>query len=235
VCLIGTTTRTWELLTVAKVIIFGNKSSAREVYNDLAYFSEHEVVGFTVDRDYLEEDRLFNLPVVPFEEVVSVFPPEEHRMLIAVGYVAVNKLRAQRCAQAKDLGYPLLSFVSPRATTYPGLELGEHCRISHHCVIFPDVKIGNDVAIGAGSTIGHDVSIGDHCFLSSGVGVSGGVTVGPYCFIGTNATLRNRIRIGRECVIGAGAVVLEDLEDRSVCLGTAAELLPISSERLSPP
>jgi acetyltransferase-like isoleucine patch superfamily enzyme len=64
--------------------------------------------------------------------------------------------------------------------------------------------------------------------------VSGGVTVEPYCFIGTNATIRNRIHIGSECVIGAGALVLEDLNDKSVCLGTAAELLPISSERLLP-
>jgi sugar O-acyltransferase (sialic acid O-acetyltransferase NeuD family) len=224
-----------ESLTVGKVVLFGNKSAARETYNDLTHFSDHEVVGFTVDREYLEEDTLFALPVVPFDEVASVFPPDRYQMLIAVGYVAVNRLRAERYLQAKSKGYQLLSFVSPRATTYPGLDLGDNCRISHNCVIFQDAKIGNDVAIGAGTTIGHEVTIGDHCFLSSGVGVSGGVTVGPYCFLGTNATIRNRIHIGRECVIGAGALVLEDVADRSVCLGTAAELLPISSEKLSPP
>lgn len=218
-----------------KVILFGNRSMARESYNDLAYYSDHEVVGFTVDREYLDEDRLYNLPVVPFDEVASVFPPDQHRMLIAVGYVAVNKLRAERYTQAKNMGYRLINFVSPRATTYPGLEIGDNCQISHNCVVAPDVKIGNNVSIGSGSMIGHDVTLGDHCFLSSGVGISGGVTVGPYCFLGTHATIRNRIRIGRECVIGAGALILEDLEDQSVCLGTAADLLPISSEKLSPP
>jgi sugar O-acyltransferase (sialic acid O-acetyltransferase NeuD family) len=218
-----------------KVVLFGNQSAAREAYHDLVYFSDYEVVGFTVDRDYIDHDTLFERPLVPFEDVTTVFPPEQHRMLIAVGYVAVNKLRAERYRQAKDKGYRLISYVSPRVTSYPGLNLGDNCRISHNCVIFQDVQIGNNVAIGAGCMIGHDVSLGDHCFLSSGVGVSGGVTVGPYCFLGTNATIRNRIRIGRECVIGAGALVLEDLEDRSVCLGTAAELLPISSEKLSLP
>jgi sugar O-acyltransferase (sialic acid O-acetyltransferase NeuD family) len=218
-----------------KVILFGNKSMAREAYNDLTYYSDHEVVGFTVDREYIDEDMLYNLPVVPFDDVASVFPPDEHRMLIAVGYVAINKLRAERYLQAKNMGYQLISFVSPKATTYPGLVIGDNCLISHNCVVSPDVKVGNDVAIGAGCTIGHDVSLGDHCFLSFGVGISGGVTVGPYCFLGTNATIRNRIRIGRECVIGAGALILEDLEDKSVCLGPAAELLPISSERLSLP
>ena len=150
---------------------------------------------------YLDENLLYNLPVVPFDEVASVFPPDQHRMLIAVGYVAVNKLRAERYGQAKNMGYRLINFVSPRATTYPGLDIGDNCLISHNCVVSPDVKIGNDVSIGAGSMIGHDVIIGDHCFLSSGVGISGGVTVGPYCFLGTQATIRNRIRIGSGCVI----------------------------------
>jgi sugar O-acyltransferase (sialic acid O-acetyltransferase NeuD family) len=150
-----------------------------------------------------------------------------------VGYVAVNRVRAQRYSQAKDMGYRLITYVSPRATTYPELIVGDNCRIGHHSVICQGARIGNDVAIGPNCVIGHDAIIGDHCFLSSGVGVSGGVTVGPYCFLGTNATIRNRIHIGSECVIGAGALVLEDLPDRSVCLGTAAEVLPISSERLS--
>jgi sugar O-acyltransferase (sialic acid O-acetyltransferase NeuD family) len=220
---------------VEKVVLFGNKSMAREAYNDLAYYSDHQVVGFTVDREYIEKDRLYNLPVVPFDEVASVFPPDHYRMLIAVGYVAVNKLRAERYLQAKNMGYQFITFVSPRAITYPGLGIGDNCQISPGCVISPDVMIGNDVSIGPGSMISHDVSIGDHCFLSSGVAVSGGVTIGPYCLLGTNATIRNRIRIGRGCVIGAGALVLEDLEDKSVCLGPAAELLPISSEKLSPP
>ncbi len=220
---------------MAKVVLFGNKSEAHATYNDLTYFSDHEVAGFTVDCEYLDEDTLFKLPVVPFTDVCSVFPPHEYKMLIAVGYVAVNRLRAERYSQARSMGYQFISFVSPRATTYPGLEIGDNCRISHNVVVFPGVRIGHNVAIGAGCTIGHDVTMGDHCYLSSGVGVSGGVTIGPYCFIGTNATIRNRIRIGRECVIGAGALVLEDLEDRCVCLGTPADLLPISSEKLSLP
>jgi sugar O-acyltransferase (sialic acid O-acetyltransferase NeuD family) len=219
---------------MAKVILFGNRSEARTTYHDFTHFSEHEVAGFTVDREYLDEDTLFQLPVVPFDEVTSVFPPGAYQMFIAVGYVAVNRLRADRYAQARQMGYSLVSFVSPSVTLYPQVSIGDNCRISHNCVVFPDTRISNDVAIGAGCIVGHNVTIGEHCFLSSGVGVSGGVTIGPYCFLGTNATVRNRIHIGRECVIGAGAVVLEDLEDQCVCLGSAADLLPISSEKLSP-
>ena len=220
---------------MSKVVLFGNKSEACTAYHDLKHFSDHEIAGFTVDREYIDQDTLFDLPVVPFDDVVSVFPCDEHTMLIAVGYVRGNTLRAQRYSQAKDWGYGLINFISPKAIIYPGLEIGSNCRISHNSVIFQDVRIGDDVSIGAGCLIGHDVVIGNHCFLGSGVGVSGGVTVGSYSFFGTNATIRNRIAIGSRCVVGAGALVLEDLEDETVCLGRAADILPISSSELSLP
>lgn len=219
---------------MAKVVLFGNRSEARTAYYDLTHFSSHEVAGFTVDREYLDKTTLFQLPIVPFDEVAARFPPGEYQMCIAVGYVSVNRLRADRYGQARQMGYALVNFVSPSATLYPGVVMGDNCRISHNCVVFPDARLGNDVTLGAGCTVGHDVILGDHCFLSPGVSVSGGVTVGPYCFLGTNATIRNRIHIGRACVIGAGALILENLEDQSVCLGNPADLLPVSSEKLSP-
>ena len=102
---------------MAKVVLFGNKSEAHATYNDLTYFSDHEVAGFTVDREYLEKDTLFKLPVVPFADVRSVFPPDEFRMLIAVGYVAVNRLRAERYVSA--IGSKLVSVTAP---TFASLE-----------------------------------------------------------------------------------------------------------------
>ena len=207
---------------------------AHTTYHDLSLCSsEYEVAGFSVDADHLQERTSFGLPVVPFDHVQSVFPPDRFDMLVAVGYTATNKLRAERYAQAKEKGYRLVNFVSPNTVIYPGLVIGDNCHISHNCTIFQGVRIGNNVTVGANSVIGHDVSIDDHCFLASGVAIAGGVTVGPYCFLGTNATLRNRIHVESECVVGAGAVVLEDTDKCSVYLGQCAQVLPISSRELS--
>ncbi len=217
-----------------KVILFGSGAVAHTTYHDLSLCSsEYEVVAFAVDADYLQETILFGLPVVPFGDVQVTFPPEQFDMLVAVGYTATNRLRAERYLQAKEKGYRLVNFVSPNTVIYPGLEIGDNCHISHNCTIFQGVRIGNDVTVGANSVIGHDVIIHDHCFLASGVAIAGSVTVGPYCFLGTNATLRNRIRVESECVIGAGAVVLEDTDKCSVYLGQCAQVLPISSRELS--
>jgi sugar O-acyltransferase (sialic acid O-acetyltransferase NeuD family) len=220
------------VISVEKVVLFGNRSVACNTYYELTYNSSYEVVAFAVDREYIDQDMLFGLPVVPFDGIASVCPPDEHKMLIAVGYVMLNKLRAERYYQAKEMGYELISHVSPKATTWPGLVMGDNCQISPNSVIWPSARIGNDVFIGACCVIAHDAVIGDHCFLSDCVAVSGSVVVEPYCFLGTNSTIRNKVTIARECLVGAGAIILENTEERGVYLGGPADLLPISSDKL---
>lgn len=215
-----------------KVVLFGIGTIASDAYAYLTYDSPYEVAAFTNDREYIKEDTLFELPVVPFEDVESIYPPDEYKMLIAVGYVRVNRLRAERYYQAKAMGYQLISYVSSKATTGPRLIIGENCLIGPNITISPFAEIGNNVLIGAGSIVPHYTVIKDHCFLAGGVALSGRVTVEPYCFLGTNATIRDNVTIARECVIGAGALILEDTEERSVYMGRPTDPLPISSDKL---
>lgn len=216
-----------------KIIIYGNKSIAREAFYYLKYYSDYKVVGFTVDREYMESDTLLQLPVLPFDIVETAFPSNGHKMLIAVGYVQNNKIRKERYFRSKEMGYQLINFISPKSILHPETAVGDNCIIGHNTVISPDARIGNNVIIASGCMIGHDVIIGDHCFFSPGVSVAGSVDIGSCCFLGTNATIRNKVSIGKECVIGAGAVILEDIEDRSVYLGEPATKLPIFSDELS--
>lgn len=215
-----------------KVVIFGNKSIAREAFYYLKYYSDYDVVSFTVDREYLECDTLCQRPVIPFDVVENAFPPSKFKMLIAVGYVKNNKIREERYLQSKEMGYELVNFISPKSILHPETAVGDNCVIGHYTVISPDAKIGNNVIIASGCVIGHDVVIGDHCFFSPGVVVAGSVNIGSNSYFGASATIRNKISIGKDCVIGAGAIMLEDAEDRSVYLGQPATLLPICSNEL---
>jgi len=58
-----------------KVIIFGVGSSASRAYWHLTHDSQYQVVAFTVDPKYITIDKLFELPVVSFEDIQTVFPP----------------------------------------------------------------------------------------------------------------------------------------------------------------
>ena len=215
-----------------KIILFGTGAQAQEVHLLVTHDSPYEVAAFTKDREHLEDDTLLGLPVVPFDEVESIYPPAEYEMHIAVGYLMLNQVRAERCRQAKAKGYRLTSFISSKATTWPGFTVGENCLVGANATIYPSCEIGNNVVISTGCVIPHNTKIEDHCFVAAGVVFSGWVTVKPYCFIGTGAVIRNNVIIGRENIIGAGAVVLENTEDRGVYMGKSAELLPISSDKM---
>jgi sugar O-acyltransferase (sialic acid O-acetyltransferase NeuD family) len=198
----------------------------------LIHDSPYQICAFTVDREFIKDDTLLDLPLVPFDRVDSIYPPAEYDMHIAVGHVRVNRVRAQKYYQAKEMGYALVNYISTKSLTWPGLILGDNCKISPNATINPFAQLGNDVRIGSGSNVGHHTVIKDHCSLASNVTIAGNVTIEPYCLIGANATIRDRITIASDCVIGAGAIILQDTKPGEVYLGRPAELLPITSDHL---
>jgi len=215
-----------------KIVIFGTGDFAEVVHFYLTHDSPHEVVAFTANENVITEKELFGLPIVPFESIESTYSPTEFSMFVAVGYIKINKVRADICQQAKNKGYELITYVNSKVTKWEELDIGENCFIFENVVIQPFVKIGNDVIMWSGNHIGHHSVIGDHCFITSHVVVSGHVKIGPYCFLGVNSTIRDSITLGRECVIGAGAVILKDTKDKEVYTTEKAKLLPMSSDKL---
>jgi sugar O-acyltransferase (sialic acid O-acetyltransferase NeuD family) len=197
-------------------VIFGTGTFAEVAHFYFTHDSDYEVVGFTVDASHLDRKDLEGLPVVAFEEVADRFGPNETDMFVAIGYAGVNRLRAERYSRAKKLGYTLATYVSSRATTWPGLEVGDNCFVFEDNTLQPFTRIGDDVVMWSGNHIGHHSTIGDHCFITSHVVVSGNVTVGPYCFLGVNATIRDSIEIGEACVIGAAALIMRSTAAREV-------------------
>ena len=197
-------------------MIFGTGGFAECAHFYFTHDSEHEVVAFTASADRIEDGELFDLPVVPFEEVERTYPPSEYAMFVAVGYVRVNHVRADFYRQAKEKGYELVTYVSSKATTWPGFEIGDNSFVFEDNTIQAFARIGSDTVLWSGNHIGHHARIGDHCFITSHVVVSGYVEVGDYTFIGVNATLRDAIAIGAENVIGAGALIMKTTGDREV-------------------
>jgi sugar O-acyltransferase (sialic acid O-acetyltransferase NeuD family) len=214
------------------VVLFGSGRVASLARFYLMHDSEREVAAFTVDRDHVTDDTLFGLPVVPADEILVRYPPDRFDMFVTVGYGRINKFREGKYLQAKEMGYELISYVSSKATVWPGTEIGDNCFIMENNVIQPFATIGNDVTMWGGSFVGHESVIMDHCFVASHAVISGAVTIEPNCFIGVNATIRDEITIARECVLGAGVVILKSTNEREVLVAPRAQVLALSSDRL---
>lgn len=214
------------------LIIFGNSQIAELAEFYFRHDTKLEVAAFTVDGEFVTESAFCGKPVVAFEDVAKAFAPEEYDGFVALAYTKLNSLRAQKYHEMKAKGYRLASYISNRATIWPGFAVGDNCFILEDNTIQPFAGIGNNVTLWSGNHIGHHSRISDHVFVASHVVISGGVEIGDYSFIGVNATIRDRIKIGERCVIGAGALITEDTAPEGVYIGPKSERAAVPSSRL---
>jgi sugar O-acyltransferase (sialic acid O-acetyltransferase NeuD family) len=209
---------------MAKVIIFGLQDFAQLASFYLRHDSEHEVVAFTVNKEYLPENREFDgKPVVAFEDVERVYPPAQHKMFAPLSHRKMNRLRESVYLRIKEKGYSLISYVSSKATVFPDAPIGDNCFILEDNTIQPFTSIGNNVVLWSGNHIGHHNVIKDHVLFTSHVVLSGHCVVEPYSFFGVNATIRDGLKIAQGSLIAMGACVTKDTEEWGVYKGSPAK------------
>ena len=199
-----------------EIVMVGVGNNADVAYEFFTHDSPYEVVAFSVEKDFLDIYRKFDLPVVPFEEVEKRYSPHKYGMFIAIGYAKLNHLRARFYRQAKEKGYSLVSYISSEAFVWRNVEIGDNCFILENNVIQPFVRIGNDVTLWSGNHIGHCTIIKDHVYIASHAVISGFVEIGEYCFVGVNATFAESVKVQKNCLIGAGATILRDTKEDKV-------------------
>jgi sugar O-acyltransferase (sialic acid O-acetyltransferase NeuD family) len=214
------------------LIIFGTGQIAQLAYYYFSTDTDLRVVAFTVDAGYRDKEEFCGLPVIEFDNLINLYPPDDFDLFVAISYAKLNLVRKEKTAAAKGYGYKLASYVSSRATIFNNVEIGENCFILENNVIQPFAVVGSSVTLWSGNHIGHHSTIGDHTFIASHVVISGNVKIGKQCFIGVNATLRDDIRIGDRCVIGAGVLMLEDANAEGVYSALTSERSRVPSSRL---
>lgn len=217
---------------MAKVVIFGSSSLAELALTYLTHDSPHDVVAFAVDRSFVDAESFHGLPLVAFEDVETRYPPTEFQMFIPVSFKRMSHLRAERYYAAKEKGYELISYVSSRATVWPGFSCGDNCFIFEDNTIQPFVKIGSNVVMWSGNHVGHHSVIKDHVFITSHCVISGACTIEPYAFLGVNCTIRDETVIARETLVGAGALILKDTKEFEVYKGTPTAPAGFRSDEL---
>lgn len=215
-----------------KIVIVGAGEFAEIAYEYFMYDSPYEVVAFSVEKPYLKRDRLFSLPVVPFEDVQEAYDPSTHKVFVAVTFTQLNRVRTRLYHQAKEKGYGAVSYVSSRAFVWRNVELGENCFVFENNVLQYHVKVGNNVILWSGNHIGHRAVIGDNCFLSSHVVICGYCEIGESCFFGVNSCVADNKKVAKDCIIGAGATIMSDTEPGKVYKDNSAKPVLVDSYRV---
>ena len=213
-----------------EIVIFGTGEFAQEIFQYIEKFSKLKVVAFTIHKEFIKEEKLYEKPIIPFEEIENNYSPNEVSMIICIGFSKMNKKREKIFLEVKNKNYKLENFIHPSNYVWDELEIGENCIILENNVIRPHVKIGNDVIIENNNVISHHCIIKDHCYITSQTIIAGHVTIESNCFLGINCTIRNRIKIEKESLIGAGAVILKNTKEKEVYSANTVMLSRKSNE-----
>ena len=215
-----------------KLVIVGDSAFAEIAYEYFSVDTDYEVVAFSVEAAFLRQDSFHGLPVVAFEDLPQKFAPESHDVFVAITYTQLNRLRKRLSLSAKQRGYQLASYVSPRAFVWRNVEIGEHCFIFEDNTVQPFVKLGDNVVLWSGNHIGHHSVIGDNCFVSSHVVISGYCEIGNSTFLGVNSTLSNNVKVEKDNWIGPSVLISKNTQPSAVYSLAEVEPSRVSSLRL---
>lgn len=217
------------MLKTKKLVIIGDSAFAEVAYEYFHFDSDFEVIAFSVEREFINRSTLFDLPVVPFEDLEQYYDPAETYFYAALVYSSLNRLRTRLYLEAKSKGYAPASYISSRAFIWPNVVMGEHVFIFEDNTVQPFVNIEANCVLWSGNHIGHHSTIGENCFIASHAVISGFCKIGKNTFIGVNATIANNVSIGADNWIGLGVTIAKSTSDNLLYKGSRSEIANISA------
>lgn len=214
-----------------KLIIFGNTIMAKVIHFYFSRDSNYTVVGFTVDEEYNNKEKMCKLDIFDFETLEQTHSPSSHELFIAIGPSKMNTLREEKFNQAKAKGYELATYISPNAIC--DSPVGMNCFVGDMVVINPFVKIGDNNFFWENSYVGNDSKIMNHCYISPKSAISTFATVMNNSIIGTSSIINTRIMVAENSLVGAGCYISSNTRKSGVYGRRNAEYLGCISHKIN--
>lgn len=212
-----------------KIIIYGNGNIAKILSH---YISQSfEIVGYTVDEAYILDSQFEGKPLIAFENILEHYNIQEVKMLTAIGFVQLNKVRQSAYERAKEKGFSFANYIDKAARIVGNSSIGENNIILDNTSVQPGTSIGNGNIIWSNSTIAHGTTVKDFNWLTSGTTIAGNVEIGDRNFLGINASIGHDRRIADDCFISANTYVNCDLKNKQVMLSDAGDLINMPSDK----
>lgn len=145
----------------------------------------------------------------------------------------------------RNSAIPLLDYTLVDARIEPGSTIREHVLIGKNAVIMMGsvinigAVIGERTMIDMNAVIGARAIIGMNCHIGAGAVISGvleppskqPVIIEDDVLIGANAVILEGVHIGKRAVIGAGSIVINDVLENSVVVGSPAKVVKMRDEK----
>lgn len=142
--------------------------------------------------------------------------------IVAIGN---NSIRLNKLELLRDKQAPLVSLIHPSAIVSSYCQLGLGSVVMANAVINPFSQLGLGCIVNTGSVVEHDCVLGDAVHLSPNAALAGGCQLGDCVWMGIGSVTKQLISIGTGTTIGAGSVVINDIANNCIAMGTPAKLL----------
>ena len=145
--------------------------------------------------------------------------PKDTKFIIAIGN---NKVREKIVSEYK-LNYT--SFIHPKSIIAEDVKIGDGCVVMAGAVINSGSVISDHVIVNTSVSIDHDSQIDDFAHLSPGVHMGGTVNIGKRSWIGVGSSVKNNITICGDVTVGVGSVVVKDIKEEGIYIGSPVKKL----------
>ena len=150
---------------------------------------------------------------------------ENHRDVGCICAIGEPKTKKKVVEMLKKMDVKFYNAIHPSVIMSEFIEFGEGIIICAGTILTVNIKIGNHVIINLNCTIGHDAVIEDYCSLMPTVKINGNNHLYEGVYIGTGAAFIHQVSVGAWSTIGAGAVVINDIPENVVAVGTPAKVI----------
>lgn len=149
------------------------------------------------------------------------------------GGSAIGRFAIAERAQTAGWSTPV-TLIDPTSTAASTVTWGHGAYVNAGVVIGSHASIGCFANINRSASVGHHTVIGISSHVGPGATLAGGITVGDGVFIGAGAVVLPHMTIGDGAVVGAGSVVTKNVEAGKVVVGSPAQYLRNTLEKVGP-
>jgi sugar O-acyltransferase (sialic acid O-acetyltransferase NeuD family) len=192
--------------------------------------NDYKVYGFI--NDFLKVGEFINgYPVLSStDNIAPLLENEEFMFMYAIHPVGRGKRREEifKKMAIPDSRYATIvhatAFVPDTVIIHPGV------LIMANSYIGPAAEIGSNTLIKSSCLIGHNTIVGQLCTFSAGSIVSSYVKIGKCSDVAFGARVMEKIVLGNYATVGAASLILKDVGDSEIHVGSPARFLRYGKE-----
>lgn len=196
-----------------KIIIYGAGDFAQMMKYYIEKDLNGEVVAYTVEKKYIEQEKVDDISVIPFEDLEKTFSNKDYDVVIGVVGRNMFNDRSSIYNSIKQKGYQMPNIIHTTASINTD-DIGDANIVMDNSVIGPMCKIGSGNIIWPCVSIAHQNTVGDFNQFAGCSSSIGQIEIGSHCFIGNNCTLY--ATIADYTFVGAGTYIRKDTEEYGV-------------------